>query len=323
MNSRYSNIIHKSQLLNFQKEHNWLTPKQVKDNDQLNGILNRIMFTITMINFILSQRDIHVNDFRKKMNVDEKLGDTWQHLILYTESYFSYGVILLNAIAELVYALGDNFPKKVNGDFTELWFYIRNNKINEKDFNIFFKNKMNWYEVDFRLPRNKLVIHDTLTSGFGMADHEIDIYVGKNSNVSLEKRKKATKILLDIINTHPEFNSPSILASISADSFNPVYRQIIQRFDLLNNNETKSLRKACNLVGFDFPYIPLTTPKLQEFLNFIDQWLINKFQLCPKCKQDYLHRSRFLINPNIRHNDPNNLWFGRICPKCHYSESFC
>lgn len=314
LKGRYSDIIHKSQLLTHDRESPWLTPMQIQEKERLNGILNRIMFSIKMLNFILSQRDIHVNDYRKKMSANGKLDDTWQHLILYTESYFSYVTITLNAYAELMYELGDNFPPEIDGNFSKLWEHIHNNQISESSLDTFFKNKMHWYELYVRLPRNQLVIHDKQTSGFGMNDHGIDVYVGKNGNYDKEKSKEALRLISKIKENHSEFTT----IDVSGDYFHPIYRQVAEKLDLLNNREIQLLVNACGIAGFDFPYIPQVTPKLQEFVNFIDQWLKDKFQLCPQCKNDYLVITRMVINPNIRKFDPNNVWFGRICRQCHH-----
>jgi len=318
LRGRFSDKIHKSQLLIHDRESPWLTPIQIKEKDRLNGILNRILFSIKMINFILSQRDKHVNDYRKKMAAEEKLDDTWQHLILYTESYFSYVTITLNAYAELIYELGDNFPQGTDGNFSKLWEYVQNNQTSEQSLDTFFKNNMHWYELYVRLPRNQLVIHDRQTAGYGMNDHGIDVYVGKNGNYDKDKSKEALRLLSKIKNNHSEFNS----LDISGNYFHPIYRQIAEKLDLLNSYEIQLLVNACGIAGFDFPYIPQVNPKLQEFLNFINQWLKDKFQLCPKCTNDYLVITHLVINPNIQKFDTNNVWFGRICPQCHYQEKF-
>ena len=217
-----------------------------------------------------------------------------------------------------MYELGDNFPSEIDGNFSKLWEHIQNNQISENSLDIFFKNKMHWYELYVRLPRNQLVIHDRQTSGYGMNDHGIDVYVGKNGNHDKEKSKEALRLISKIKENHSEFTT----IDVSGDYFHPIYRQIAEKLDLLNNQEIQLLVNACGIAGFDFPYIPQVTPKLQEFINFIDQWLKDNFQLCPQCKKDYLIITRMIINPNIQRFDPNNVWFGRICHKCHYQEKF-
>lgn len=38
MNGRYSNKIHKSQFLTYEKEATWLSPEQIQDKPNLGGI---------------------------------------------------------------------------------------------------------------------------------------------------------------------------------------------------------------------------------------------------------------------------------------------
>lgn len=317
MIDRYSNKIHTSPFLTYERESVWLSPEQIQNKPNLNGILNRILFSIKLLNFILKERDKHVNDYRKKMCIEEKLGDTWSYLILLTESYFSYVTTILNAYAELIYELGDGFPENTNGNFSELWAYVRRNSITENNFNDFFKNKMNWYEVFIRLPRNKLVIHDKDTSGYGMNDHGIDIYVGKHGNHDKEKSNEALRLVSKIIQNHSEFKNIQI-----NDYFHPVYRQILEKIDILSEYEVQLLVNACGIGGVDFPYIPQVNPKLQEFMDFIEKWLKNKFLMCPQCNTTNLRVNRIIKNPQIRQFDPENVWFGWTCTLCHYMQEF-
>lgn len=314
--SSYSHITHKSDLLCYDKQHSWLSPELIKAKANLNGILNRIIQSIQLINFILEERDKQVNAYRKK-SPSEKLGNIFWYLVLFTESYFTYAKNILNAYAELIYEVMDNLPKKTNGDFSELWGYLKNNNISDKELQDYFRDKMRWYEILILLPRNQLVIHDKKTSGYGMSDHEIDVYIGKHATHDTNKNKKAIALVQKIISNHQEFNGLN-----HETYFHPIYRQIVAQIDILDQKEINTLVSAAGIVGFDFPYIPQTTPKLQDFIDFIEKRLTNKFQMCPNCKQPTLRITCLAINPTILKFDPNNIWFGWTCSNCTYQKKF-
>lgn len=94
---QYSHIIHKSDLLHYDKENPWLSPELIRDKPNLNGILNRIFHSIKVINFILTERDKQVNIFRKTIGTGNEPPETSWYLILFTESYFTYVQNMLNA----------------------------------------------------------------------------------------------------------------------------------------------------------------------------------------------------------------------------------
>jgi len=287
----------------------------IKIKPNLNGILNRIMQSTQLVNFILAERDKQVNIYRKK-SPGEKLGDIFWYIVLFTESYFTYAKNMLNAYAALIYEVADNLPPKTNENFSELWSYVKNNNIPDKELEDYLRNKMHWYEILILLPRNQLVIHDKKTSGYGLNDHEIDVYIGKHATHDVDKNKDALDLVQKIISNHPEFSGLK-----SETYFHPVYRQIVAKIDILDQKEINILVAAAGIVGFDFPYIPQTTPKLQDFIDFIEKWLANKFQMCPTCKKPTLKVTRLALNPGMK-PDPNNIWFGWMCPVCRYQKKF-
>lgn len=286
---------------------------QAKPN--FNGILNRVIQSTQLVNFILVERDKQVNAYRKKAP-NEKLGDISWYIILFTESYFTYTKNMLNAYSELIYEVDGSLPPKTSGNFSELWGYVKNTDIPDKELQDFLRNEMRWYEILILLPRNQLVIHDKKTSGYGLADHEIDVYIGKHATHDDGKNKKALKLVQKIISNHPEFSGLR-----SETYFHPAYRQIVAKIDILDQREINILVAAAGAVGFDFPYIPQTTPKLQDFIDFIEKWLVNKFQTCPTCKKPTLKITRIALNPGMK-PDPSNIWFGWMCPICHYQKKF-
>jgi len=316
--SRYLNQIHKSDLLSRNEKVPWLSPELVNEKPILRGILNRIHHTAKLINFILTERDKQVNNYREKMSRNEKLDETFWYLILFTESYFIYVKNMLNAYAELIYEISESCPENTNGNFSKLWYFIRNNNSPSKEIHDYFQKHMRWYEVLIQEPRNKLVIHDKTTSGYGVSDHGIDVYIGKNADHDTNRDKKAIASLQEIITNHQDLKE----IRLDGDYFHPVYRQIVEKIDVLEKSEIDLLIDAAQIAGFDFPYIPQINPKLQNFLNFVEGWLENKYQMCPDCKQPNLQITRFVRDPNIRKAVPENIWFGWKCTSCSYMREF-
>jgi hypothetical protein len=311
-----SHKIHKSDLIKHEYKNSWLSPEFLDTKPNLNGVLNRIYHSIKLLNFILTERDKRVNEYREKMEKHEKLEDTFWYLILLTESYFTYAKNVLNAYAELIFQIKGNYPDSTNGDFTKLRDHVQKNETQDAKLKDFFNNKTKWYELLIQLPRNRLVIHDSSTEGYVMNDHEIDIYIGKHPKHDPDKSKAGLKLLDKIISKHSEF------ANMRVDDFPPVFRQIVEKIDILSEKEIRTLVNASGIAGFDFPYIPQTTPKIQEFINFIDGWLKIKFQTCPQCSQPNLQVTRMAINPDILKSDPQNIWFGWKCTSCTYRRKF-
>lgn len=309
--------IHKSELIKHEFTNPWLSPEFLDTKPNLNGVLNRIFHSIKLLNFILTERDKHVNAYREKMKRRETVEDTFWHLVLLTESYFTYTKNVLNAYAELIYQIKGNYPNSTNGYFTELRNHVLKNETQDIMLRDFFQNKTKWYELLIQLPRNRLVIHDSNTEGYGMNDHDIDVYIGKHPKHDPSKSKEGLKLLSKIISNHQEISTIQM-----GDYFSPVFRQIVEKIDLLNDYEIRLLINASGIAGFDFPYIPQTTPKIQEFINFIDQWLKIKFQTCPQCNRPNLQITRMVINPNILKFDPQNIWFGWRCTSCNYLKKF-
>lgn len=315
--SYYSHITHKSDLLSYDKDVPWLSPELIKSKPHLNGILNRIHHSIKLINFILTERDKHVNIFRKTIGTDKLPSETSWYLVLFTESYFTYVQNMLNAYSELIYEVMGNLHETLSGDFPKLWYrlkissYLDNRKISD-----YFQNKMLWYEILIQKPRNQLVSHDTETAGYGWSDHGIDVYIGKHGNHDPVGNKSAIELLQKIISNHVELQSIRI-----SDYFHPIYREIVAKIDLLTPEELIWLDNAGGIAGYDFPYIPNVTVKLQDFIDFMEKWLVSKYQMCPNCNKSALQIIRIPINPTIL-NDPKNIWFGWRCPTCSYRHQF-
>jgi len=316
--SRFSNTTHKSDLLKFDKEFPWTSPDLMDEHPTLNGILNRCIQSFQLINFILEKRDKQVNEYRRKMSSEEKLNETWWYLILFTETFFSHVKNLLNAHAELIHTLYDNFPESTNGDFTEMWEFLKISTNQDQDLQNFFKNNLKWYELLSQFPRNKFVIHDKKTSGYGMNDHGIDIYVGKHIEHDITKLEEASALLQKIIDNHAEFSS----LPCYPNNFHSSRREILKQFDLLNDIEIEWLKNASGIAGFDFPYIPHVILKLQEFVTFVEELLSKKYLTCPSCSQQTLKIQRTVRDITIRKFDPNNIWFDWICSNCDYTQEF-
>jgi len=224
---------------------------------------------------------------------------------------------VLNAWAELIYEIIGNYPNADDGNFTNLWEYAKANVSPNKELHDYFKNKMLWYSILIQKPRNKLVIHDQMTSGYGMTDHGIDVYIGKNPVHDPNMDKQAIATLQKIISNHQELKGIQI-----QNYFHPPYREIISKIDILDQTEIGLLVDAAIATGTVFPYIPQITPKLQDFINFVQKMLADKYQMCPTCKKPTLQVTRFAINPNILKFDPKNIWFGWKCSICFYSRKF-
>ncbi len=314
---RYSHLVHKSDLITYDK-FTWCSPELSDKKPNLQGIFNRIIHSVNLINFILTERDKQVNIFRKIAGTNEKSSNNSWYLILFTESYFTYAQNVLNAYAELIYETMENMPTTVSGDFPKLWNHLRTvTYLHDKEICDYFQNKTLWYQILIQSPRNNLVIHDKETAGYGISDHEIDVYIGKHGSHDPVKNKPAIELLQKIISNHTEFHNMRI-----DDYFHPLYRQIVAKIDILNQQEITWLINAGGIAGFDFPYIPQITPKLQEIINFIENWLRNKYQTCPQCKNPHLEVTRFAINPQILKFDPKNIWFGWKCTTCSYMKPF-
>lgn len=211
----------------------------------------------------------------------------------------------------------ENLHETMSGDFPKLWYRLKNSShIQNREICDYFQKKMRWYEILIQKPRNQLVSHDTETVGYGIADHGIDVYIGKYGNHDPIGNKPAIELLKKIISNHVEFQQ------IQIGDYHPIYREIITKIDLLNNEEITWLDNAGGIAGFDFPYIPNVTPKIQDFINTVEKWLRDKYQMCPNCKKPNLKVTRLQIDPKILKYNPKNMWFGWICPVCHYRKEF-
>jgi len=313
----YSGEIHKSDLIEYNSSVPWLSPELIKQKTNLNGILNRIHHSTKLVNFILIERDKQVNIYRKKMEKKDELGDIFWYIVLFTESYFVYAKNMLNAWAELIYEIFGNYPNAEKANFTHLWEYAKANVAPNQELHEYFQNKMLWYNILVQEPRNKLVIHDQKTSGYAMNDHGIDVYIGKSPEHDANIDKQAIAELQKIISNHQE------LKNIQAQNyFHPIYREIIQQIDVLNESEIQLLIDAAAETGMVFPYIPQITPKLQDLIKFVEKLLAEKYQMCPTCKKPNLKVTRIVINPKNLKYDPNNIWFGWLCHICNYRKKF-
>ena len=277
----YTNEEYNLPMLNF---HIPFRPKDMGDSKkELNTIFNQIQFTIKKLNFIVDRRMRAVNEYRhlqgehddlrnkeifdkentkeRQSEVSKKQSPVLWTITIDTEIYFVYVTILLDSIADLIFYY-DDLTNKTRHNFTKLYHHILDKGCKNQFVQKQFRENLQWYPLTIQTPRNKLTIHDKITSGMSWNDHGIDFSVGKAGEQF--KNPELLTQLKEIIKNHP--NEYQIREG--EEYIHPILREIIRKPSLLSPDEIVTIKKISKNHAV-FPYVIDVQQNLINFLNFM------------------------------------------------------